>query len=167
MFIILLIFIFLGSFVGGLSFWSGLTLYSVLMEPNGEGSLLTVLMLSVFGYPVSLLYGCVPAAIAGLWYGMLLKHRTMVNYTPGKRLLMGLAMGFLVASLFAIVIGIPLTPAPEGTTDSMQRFSTPGGMMAFFGMGEFIPTFALPGALAAAVCSLCVSDRLYARRFGR
>ncbi|MBF0613325.1 MAG: hypothetical protein G8345_04795 [Magnetococcales bacterium] len=144
MFIILLIFILFGPFVGGLVFWSGVELYSLLFEPNGSGSLLSVLMLSLFGYPVSLLYGCVPATVSGLWYGYLLKHRTIVNYSPGKRLIVGLAIGFLVSSLFTLSLGMSMS--------SESAWS-------------LLPTFALPGALAGAVSGWCVSDRLYCRLF--
>ncbi|MBF0164191.1 MAG: hypothetical protein HQM01_06710 [Magnetococcales bacterium] len=105
--------------------------------------------------------------LAGLWYGLLLKHRIVVNPAPGKRLLIGLGIGFLVSSLFVLVIGMLLKAISEGGTDSLQPFFMPGGRAAMRWAGEFLLTFALPGALAAGVRGGCVSDRLYARLLGR
>lgn len=169
MFRILLIFILLGSFVGWLSLLNGAMLYSYLAGSNGNNSLPDLFMVILVGYPFSLVFGCVPATCAGLWYSLLLKHRTVVNYAPGKRLLTGLAIGFQVSVLFVPVIGILFlmpVPVPVRSMDSLPWLTRVGeGIMRAIEL--YLPMYALPGALAAAVCCWCVSDRMYARLTGR
>jgi hypothetical protein len=107
MFRVVLLFTFLGPFIGGIttSLLGGIIASISLAENDKyvsviEGVVASVFMSPIaglFGYPLALMIGGGPALFSGILYGIVLKRQKTQNFTQLKRILIGGMVGFVVS----------------------------------------------------------------------